>query len=404
MCVNAVAAAPVNTPPLLAAPSGYTYYTVQPGDNLYRISLRFGVSMYALMQANGISNPNYVYVGQVLRIPTSQTYPPAPPPRPPSAGFYYTVVYGDTLGTMAARFGTTIYAIMQANGLSSPNFIYPGQVLWVPGRYPTPSPVRDRWLGEYFNNDQLAGAPSVVRSDAAVDFDWGLGWPHPKISADHFSVRWTRSLWLNTGTWRFTTTTDDGVRLWVDNVLVIDQWIQQPATTYTGDVPLGAGYHTVRMEYFEFTNVALAHLNWQLIGACGYCPGGTPSPSGVWLGMYYDNMFLNGDPVFTRLDPEINFSWPSGSPGGGIDRGLWSARWTQTAYFASTGKYRFHAIVDDGVRLFVDGGIVIDEWEDNAGTEFIADKRLNAGNHGIKVEFYQHGHEAKIKVWWELLP
>jgi hypothetical protein len=113
-------------------------------------------------------------------------------------------------------------------------------------------------------------------------------------------------------------------------------------------------------------------------------------------------MFLQGDPLFTRTDPVLDFNWPLGSPGGGIDRGLWSARWTQTVYFYA-GKYRFHAIVDDGVRLFVDGGVVIDEWEDNPGTEFVADKWIGAGNHEIKVEFYQRGHEAKIKVWWEKL-
>jgi LysM repeat protein len=406
MCVSVAAASPAGTPTPSVSP-GYTNYTVQPGDNLYRISVRFGVSMYAIMQANGLANANYVYVGQVLRIPTGAVYPP-PPPQPPSppptTGFYYTVRHGDTLALIAARFGTTVWAIMQANGIVNPNFVYVGQALWIPGRYIPPQPGRGSWYGEYFNNERLAGSPSVVRYDPAIDFDWGLGWPHPKISSTYFSVRWTRTLWLGTGTWRFTTTTDDGVRLWVDNRLAIDQWNEQPATAYTADVPLGAGYHAIRMEYFQLQGVASAHLSWQLIspGPCGYCPPVTPSPTGAWFGQYYDNMFLQGDPLFTRTDPVLDFNWPLGSPGGGIDRGLWSARWTQTVYFYA-GKYRFHAIVDDGVRLFVDGGIVIDEWEDNPGTEFVADKWIGAGNHEIKVEFYQRGHEAKIKVWWEKL-
>jgi len=59
--------------------------------------------------------------------------------------------------------------------------------------------------------------------------------------------------------------------------------------------------------------------------------------------------------------------------------------------------------VDDGVRVFVDGKVVIDEWEDNPGVEFLGDKHLNAGNHEIKVEFYQKGYDAKLKVWWEKL-
>jgi len=79
----------------------------------------------------------------------------------------------------------------------------------------------------------LAGRPEVTRDDAAIDFDWGPDSPAPRISKDLFSVRWTRSLWLDTGTWRFTVRTDDGVRLWVDSVLLIDQWHNQPQATYT---------------------------------------------------------------------------------------------------------------------------------------------------------------------------
>src|SRR5512135_2980282 len=64
--VSAAAASPESTTSSSAAMGGYLYYTVRPGDNLYRVSLRFGVSMYAVMQANGLVNPNYVYAGQVL--------------------------------------------------------------------------------------------------------------------------------------------------------------------------------------------------------------------------------------------------------------------------------------------------------------------------------------------------
>jgi len=397
-----VIAAPASVPPPSVAQISYIYHTVQPGENLYRISLRYSVSMYAIMQANGISNPNRIYVGQVLRIPTGSGHPPAPPPPPgpvpppaPHTGFYYTVVYGDTLGAIAARFGTTIYAIMQANGIVNPNCIYRGQVLWIPTACCQPQPpVYGNWRGEYFNNENLAGTP-VIRYDAEINFDWGWGPPHPQIGADRFSVRWTRSLWLGTGTWRFTTTTDDGVRLYVDNTLVIDQWKEQPATTYSADVSLNAGYHNVRMEYFELTGLAVAHLNWASVSDGG-------APGAAWLGEYYDNMFLSGSPTFTRFDPAIDFDWGNGSPGSGVPNDLWSARWTQTANFAA-GTYRFHIIVDDGVRLFIDGQVVIDEWRDNAGTEFIRDKSLSSGNHTLKVEYYEKGYQAKIRFWWEKL-
>src|SRR5688572_17156049 len=101
-------------------------HTVQAGETLYRISLRYGVSLTALVQANNISNPNLIFVGQVLIIPTGGTTPPpvvTPPPsggNPPPAGTSYVVQRGDTLGSIAARFGTTYQAIAAANGIANP--------------------------------------------------------------------------------------------------------------------------------------------------------------------------------------------------------------------------------------------------------------------------------------------
>src|SRR5215831_2479284 len=123
-----------------------TTYTVQPGDNLFRISLRFGVTIAAIAQANNIPNPNLIFVGQVLTIPAPGTAPQptptaivigaptataAPPPSGGTGGgeISYTVQAGDTLFRIATRFGTTVQAISQLNGITNPNLIFPGQVL-----------------------------------------------------------------------------------------------------------------------------------------------------------------------------------------------------------------------------------------------------------------------------------
>src|SRR5258708_3118306 len=132
-----------------------TTYTVQQGDNLYRISLRFGVTIAALQQANGISNANLIYVGQVLQIPaggaprvgTPVSGTPVPPnstPVPTPAGGQvgtYIVQPGDTLSKIAARFGTTYLAIAAANGIVNPNLIYVGQSLQIAGATGQPAPA-----------------------------------------------------------------------------------------------------------------------------------------------------------------------------------------------------------------------------------------------------------------------
>lgn len=113
-----------------------TTYVVRYGDTLYRISLRFGVSVSALAQANNIANINLIYAGQTLRIPSGGTTPlPTPVPGAtsvPGGTTTYIVVRGDTLGRIATRFGTTVAAIAQANGITNINLIFVGQRLTIP--------------------------------------------------------------------------------------------------------------------------------------------------------------------------------------------------------------------------------------------------------------------------------
>ncbi|MCI0713804.1 MAG: LysM peptidoglycan-binding domain-containing protein [Chloroflexi bacterium] len=146
-----VAALAVVLAPSVSAQGGQTY-TVQPGDNLYRISVRFGTTIQALVAANNIANPNLIFVGQVLVIPEGATTPPDTPPTnptpppsnpPPSSEIVtYTVVSGDTLFKIAQRFNTTIQAIVAENNIANPNLIFVGQVLRIPsGGGTTPPPT-----------------------------------------------------------------------------------------------------------------------------------------------------------------------------------------------------------------------------------------------------------------------
>jgi LysM repeat protein len=106
--------------------SGKTIYVVRRGDTLSGIAFRFGVNMWTLASVNGLRNVNCIYAGQRLVIP-SGGYHPAPHPRT-----YYTVCRGDTLAGIAWRFGVNMWAIARANGIANPNRIYAGQVLYIP--------------------------------------------------------------------------------------------------------------------------------------------------------------------------------------------------------------------------------------------------------------------------------
>jgi LysM repeat protein len=130
------------TTPVLAQ-QGQTTHVVQPGENLFRIALQYGTTWPVLAAANNISNPNLIYVGQVLIIPSGGVAPqpqPQPTQAPQTTPQTYVVVAGDTLTGIALRFGTTVNALVQANGIVNPNLIYVGQVLNIPGGT-APAPV-----------------------------------------------------------------------------------------------------------------------------------------------------------------------------------------------------------------------------------------------------------------------
>ena len=72
-------------------------------------------------------------------------------------------------------------------------------------------------------------------------------------------------------------------------------------------------------------------------------------------------------------------------------------RWTRTIQFPQ-GRFRFRATVDDGVRLYIDGGIVIDQWKDEARSTYSVDRDLGAGNHTIVMEYYERNGEASARL------
>ncbi len=119
---------PVVTPPIAPPPADCSY-VVQPGDTLGIIAQRYGTTVSELVSLNSISNPNLIYPGQVLLLPGCTT---TPPPTQPPATTTYTVVVGDTLFSIAVRFGTTVSELSALNGITNPNLIYAGQVLVVP--------------------------------------------------------------------------------------------------------------------------------------------------------------------------------------------------------------------------------------------------------------------------------
>jgi len=118
---------------------------------------------------------------------------------------------------------------------------------------------------EYFDNANLQGEPKAVRTDAKIDFDWGDKAPLAGIPQENFSVRWTGILGPVpvSGAYRITTKNDDGVRVYIDNHLVVDDWKPEDSITNQASVKFEAGStHTLRVEYMQLTGGALCTVGW----------------------------------------------------------------------------------------------------------------------------------------------
>jgi hypothetical protein len=115
--------------------------------------------------------------------------------------------------------------------------------------------------GQYFDNADFTNL-KVTRTDPTVNFNWGTGSPDAAIGPDSFSVRWTGKVKADVSeTYTFYTTSNDGVRLWINNQLLVDNWKTHPTTENSGKITLQAGqWYSVRLEYVERKESAVIAL------------------------------------------------------------------------------------------------------------------------------------------------
>lgn len=295
---------------------------------------------------------------------------------------------------------------------------------------PTSTPAITDWRAEYYANMTLSGSPAVVRNDLVVSFDWGQASPAAGVPADAFSVRWSRTQGLRDGLYRFTIGADDGVRLWVDGQLRVDEWHDTPYAIYSTDLYLNKGDHSLLVEYYEKIDIARIDLAWEQIETPTPTPTGTPTmtpsptitpalppvPTGLptpiplptlpplptigvrpaWIGEFYDNASLSGKPVLVRRDRYVSFDWGESAPHQALPSDHFSARWTRDRWFRA-GTYLVSVDVDDGARVWVDGALLMDEWDDDGGGTYTEQVALRAGMHSLKVEYVEDARDAKIR-------
>lgn len=143
---------------------------------------------------------------------------------------------------------------------------------------------------EYFNNTSLQGSPALIRNEGpTLHHDWGNGSPDPRINSDQFSARYSQAVNLGPGWYRFTTRSDDGIRFWINNQLVIDKWYDSSHNPVSADIYLPGGVVNLLVHYYEnvggaSVSVTMTRLSSGGSGGSGGSVGGGTGGGGAYPG------------------------------------------------------------------------------------------------------------------------
>jgi PA14 domain len=198
------------------------------------------------------------------------------------------------------------------------------------------------------------------------------------------------------------TRTLSSVRVSVDGVQVLSQQVSGSYSTLTAPISVGAGNHTVSVNMTNRDTGERIFVDW-IAFTYSESPPPTECPEGKYLATYRNESAAQAfttQPVLSRCESApLNYGWGTSSPAPGVNADDFTVLWKGNFNFEG-GEYTFSARSDDGIRVYVDGTRILDEWRDQGAADFRTTRTLTAGTHEVKVEYYENGRDAVARLSW----
>lgn len=160
--------------------------------------------------------------------------------------------------------------------------------------------------------------------------------------------------------------------------------------------------YTLRLDYFENTGQALINLAWTRLDQAPPTNSGIGAPLNAWHGEYFTNVTLAGTPALVRNDEQLAFNWGTGAPAAQMGAERFAVGWTRTLSLAP-GRYQFAATVDDGVRLWVAGRQVLDDWRVHSVRTLRVAVTVAGGATPVQMEYFENTGGAVARLTWTQL-
>ena len=381
-------------------------YIIRSGDTLMRVAATYETTMAEILALNPGLDANNLYVGRTIQVPV----PPEPGTVAAQCLRSYTTRAGDTWNSIAASHQVKAGVLALVNNKAQTQALAVGTELCVPpaagtdaAATRTPTPTTPAVATQTPTPVAVVAKPTALPKPGTGAGDWHTVAPGQFLARIALANQCTYRVLAQVNKDQIPNPSliHPGNRIWIpadcDSLQeLLPALPRRPVVAAPRPTPQPAA---PRPSVVRVVPTAPAAASAPVAPAAPAAPSFAYRAQGPWNARYFNNRDVQGNAAFSRQDPQIVFRWGRNSPASGIRADGFSVQWTGTFQFTGQ-EYRFVALADDGIRVWVDNVLIINGWQDQSPTMYFRDYTPRSGNHTIRVEYYDDRSDATAVVNW----